>query len=101
MLTYVSAENYATIYCTSDGTPSLRHALSGNYPLIAFASALEEYKSSQSFQKIILYSKKLLEGSMALINGGENGQDQMYFETMGMEDFIGQSFRLKAKPQTP
>ena len=74
----------------------MRHSLLGNYPLIAFARALDEYKSDHSFQMIILYAKKMLEEMFLLIKD-DRGGEQLYSETMGMEDFIGQTFKLKAK----
>ena len=71
----------------------MRTPTMGNFPLKFFARALEEYKSTQSFQSIILYTKRMLEECFMLLDPEEG---QYYTETMGMEDFIGQSFRLKA-----
>ena len=73
-------------------SPSLRNPQLGTYPLMAFQQALHEYKSNETFQKTILYSKRMLEEMVAMLDDGK-----LYTQTIGMEDYIGQRFKLKAK----
>ena len=84
--------NYMLINCTSFGTPSVRFPEVGSLPLALFAKALKEYKSTQTFQQTILYTKKMLEETYVKLY-----QDKLYSQSLGMEDFICQSFRLKPK----
>ena len=54
--------------------------------------ALKEYKSRETFQKIMLYTKSMLEQKLCQLE-----DEQTYNQTLGIDDHILKQFRLKAK----
>ena len=55
-------------------------------------SALNEYKSRETFQKIMLYTKSMLEQNLWQLE-----DEQTYNQTLEIDDHIMKQFRLKAK----
>ena len=68
--------------------------LVGRFPLHAFITALNEYKSCETFQKIMLYTKSMLEQKLFQL-----GDEQTYNQSLGIDDHILKQFCLKARPQ--